>query len=837
MTDRIRDNLDELRHIEGFPIGEDEDLHALSDPPHYTAYPNPHIAAFIERWGKPYDEESDDYHREPYVADVSEGKNDPIYNAHSYHTKVPYKAIVPFIEHYTEPGDVVFDGFCGTGMTGVAAQMTGRRAVLVDLSPAATFIAYNYNTPVDVEAFEREAQRILREAEAECGWMYATRHTQKDTKGREIEGRINYTVWSDVFVCPYCQGEIVFWEAAVDAQAGKVRERFPCPGCGAEVTKRSLGRATERVWDSALSREIERARQVPVLINYSVGRHRHEKKPDAGDLALIRKIEESEIPYWYPTNPMMGKGDQWGDTWRSGVHYGITHVHHFYTRRNLWALAAIWAHISRVSDRILQNRLRCAFTGALRQLSRLASVAFSYYFHGGGGAINAGTKGTLYVSSTVPEVNAVDAFRRRAVTLQKTTLVMPHQQYAIETGSAVQQPFIGNSTVDYVFTDPPFGSNLMYSELNFIWEAWLRVFTNTESEAIINTTQSKGLNEYRELMTRCFMEMHRVLRPGRWITVVFHNSRASVWNAIQDALARAGFLVAQVTVMDKRQGSIVQYTSTGAVKNDLIINAYKPRRSFEEHFLRGAGYGLEQEFVAQHLGMLPVAPNLERTAQMLYSKMLACYVQHGYEITLDADRFYRLLGDHFLERDGYWFVDEEQVQEYERRKVTKHAKGARGAKGTPLAQSVLFISDERSAIAWLYHFLETPRSYSEIYTAFVKALQVPEDEIPEIKALLEENFVQTNGNYKRPELLEQQELEARRQQRLLREFEDILEQARRGQRLEHVRKEAVLAGFAHCYREKRFDDILRVGRRLHKRIVESSTEIYDFMDIAEAKVG
>jgi len=200
-TNRPHDNLDELRHIEGFPIGEDEHLHALSDPPHYTAYPNSHIAEFIERWGKPYDEETDDYHREPYAADVSEGKNDPIYNAHSYHTKVPHKAIIPFIEHYTEPGDIVFDGFCGTGMTGVAAQMLGRRAILVDLSPAATFIAYNYNTPVDVVAFEREAKRILREVEAECGWMYETWHPHCDHPNR-VKARINYTVWSDVFVCP-----------------------------------------------------------------------------------------------------------------------------------------------------------------------------------------------------------------------------------------------------------------------------------------------------------------------------------------------------------------------------------------------------------------------------------------------------------------------------------------------------------------------------------------------------------------------------------------------------------------------------------------------------------
>lgn len=208
-----RDILGLYKDEVGFPIGSDEDILALSDPPYYTACPNPFIADFIKHYGRPYDPDTDDYRREPFAADVSEGKNDPIYNAHSYHTKVPHKAIMRYILHYTEPGDIVFDGFAGTGMSGVAAQLCGdkatveslgyrvaedgtifqqetdengktvwkpfsklgaRRAILNDLSPAATFIAYNYNTPVDVKAFEREAKRILKEVEDECGWMYTT---------------------------------------------------------------------------------------------------------------------------------------------------------------------------------------------------------------------------------------------------------------------------------------------------------------------------------------------------------------------------------------------------------------------------------------------------------------------------------------------------------------------------------------------------------------------------------------------------------------------------------------------------------------------------------------
>jgi DNA modification methylase len=118
-----KEDIDKVRDIEGFPIAKDENIIELSNPHYYTACPNPFIEEFIKKYGKPYDEETDDYHREPFAEDVEEDKHDLIYNIHSYHTKVPPKAIKKFILHYTNPGDLVFDGFCGTGMTGVAARM------------------------------------------------------------------------------------------------------------------------------------------------------------------------------------------------------------------------------------------------------------------------------------------------------------------------------------------------------------------------------------------------------------------------------------------------------------------------------------------------------------------------------------------------------------------------------------------------------------------------------------------------------------------------------------------------------------------------------------------
>ena len=214
LRERLRDP--EFRKIEGFPIGEDEDILALSDPPYYTACPNPWIADFIKHYGGPYDPATDDYRREPFASDTGAGKTHPIYTAHSYHSKIPHLATMPCILHYTEPGDIVLDGFSGSGMTGVAAQLCGqpepmyksnleaewkknglqppkwgaRRPILIDLSPVANFIAYNLNLDVSAREFKKAADSFFKKIDAELGWMYETLHTDGKCKGR-----INYVVW------------------------------------------------------------------------------------------------------------------------------------------------------------------------------------------------------------------------------------------------------------------------------------------------------------------------------------------------------------------------------------------------------------------------------------------------------------------------------------------------------------------------------------------------------------------------------------------------------------------------------------------------------------------
>jgi len=840
-----KEHLDSVRHIEGFPIGRDEDIIALSQPPYYTACPNPFIEDFIKQHGKPYDEATDTYHREPFAADVSEGKNDPIYNAHSYHTKVPYKAIMRYILHYTDPGDIVFDGFCGTGMTGVAAQMCenpdpefkmqiekempyvkwgARKAILNDLSPAATFIAANYNLPVDVAEFEKEAKRILDECERECGWMYETLHTDekgnplKGLDGNPIKGKINYVVWSDVFVCPYCSKEFVFWDVAVDKEKGKVSDRFRCPHCFSELKKTDCDRAKETVYDRALKQTCTFAKQVPVLINYSVGKKRYEKKPDAFDFELLKKIDEMDIPYWYPTDRM----PEGYNTEQPKKSHGITHVHHFYTKRTMTVLSKFYSNVSSNINMIW------LITSVLEGSSKLNRERIN--------GLPSKLSGTLYVSSMIREINVIEFVRRKIQKyIQSCSNVCIKEGYSIiSTHSSTDISQIKPNSIDYIFTDPPFGSNLMYSELNFLWEAWLKVFTNNKPEAVVNKVQKKGLAEYQELMERCFAECYRILKPGRWMTVEFHNSSNAVWNAIQEALLRAGFVVADVRTLDKKQGSFKQVTTSSAVKQDLIISAYKPRESFKRRFIENAGSEeAVWEFVRQHLEQLPVVIEnngrleviAERQAYLLFDRMVAYHVVNGIPVPMDASEFYKGLKERFIERDGMYFLPD-QVNQYDEKRLKMDIDNV---------QLSFVVTDEKSAIQWLYRELSTPQTYQEIQPKFIKELrQQRYEKMPELKEILQENFLQDEeGRWYVPDLSKASDLAKLRQKKLLKEFEEYTKGTGK---LKVFRMEAIRAGFEKCWKERDFATIVKVARRLPESVVQEDPAVLMYYDNALSKL-
>ena len=842
--------LPELKKIEGFPIGEDEDIIALSDPPYYTACPNPWLNDFIAEWEHEKTNISDrrkDFRvDEPYASDVSEGKNNPIYNAHSYHTKVPHPAIMRYILHYTQPGDIVFDGFAGTGMTGVAAQLCGnpdietkyriekefkenganiswgtRKVICGDLSPIASFIAYNFNSPIDIKDFNKQAKEISLKVEKEFGWMFET----KDKRGNI--GKINFTIWSDVFVCPNCSGEIIFYNVAVDHDAHVIKNEFNCPICNAVHTKRNLSNSVVTVYDKYLNKTIQHSKIAPVLINYSLNGKRYEKVPDEDDLFLLKKINEEDINLWFPVDELpLGF-----NTNQPKESHNYTHVHHFHLQSNNIGLASFWEKTP--LDRV-GNGLKLAVSAANPNFSKMRR----FRPDGKGGGLLAGT---LCVASITTPQNCLISIMRNVDFVQKAFNVISANDLnsSVVFTNSCTKINQGDNSVDYIFTDPPFGANIMYSELNFIWEAWLKVFTNNDKEAIENKIQEKSIIDYQNLMQECFIELYRILKPNKWMTVEFSNTSAAVWNGIQIALQKAGFLIANVAAIDKRQGSFKAVTTATAVKQDLVISCYKQSKEFAIKLKNLQGEVTVWDFVTEHLCHLPThikidnntTAIIERSPKILFDRLITFYLMRSFPIPIDSRDFQEGLKQRYIERDGMFFTVE-QAAEYDEKKA-----------GSPdFVQWSIFVANESDAIEWLKERLrKLPQKYQDIMPDFRIATQALRkgDTLPELQEILNESFIQeSDGRWRTPDPNEAKDREALRTKVLLKEFNGYATAISqpKAKKLKEVRVEALRAGYKNCWEQKDFKTIVTLGDMIPQNILLEDEQLLMYYDIAKDRI-
>lgn len=873
--DKLREKLrdPELRKMAGFPTGSDEDILRLSDPPYYTACPNPFLPNIIaERAGRGDDEE---YHRAPYASDLAESGMDDIYTAHTYHTKVPPRAIARLILHYTKPGDVVLDVFGGSGMTGVAAQMCGdskiagelggeagpRIPILCDLSPAATLIAANYLAPVSGSEFSRHATALLRSTEQHLGNLYSIAGDNRS---------VDFVVWVEAFTCPHCQKDILSEQVLSATENIGSANEFACPHCSGLVSKAPttksgasrLVRHLETFHDPHLRGPATRARRVPVAVQVrsSRGAERLELSAEARQAWVNGRPDVSE---WFPTDKII-EGERFKLKDCLGA-YGITHIHHFYLPKQLSTMAYMWRSAAGVTAyraaRALQFWISSNSLG-LTLLNRFAPTHHSQ--------VNRYFSGTLYVPSTVAETSPRYAFENKIKRLTRAFDLLRSWRglHAITTQSAAGLSQIPDASVDYVFTDPPFGRNLQYSELNQIWEAWLRVHTNRSSEAVMDATRKVGVAEYTRIMREIFAEVARVLKPARWVTVEFHNSSNAVWMAIQEAMSSAGLVVADVRVLSKESETYKQ-SKQGLVKRDLMISAYRAPAASEQRLRMVAGQPAGAwEFARMHLAQLPLPSEhggalevmVERQDFMLFDRMVGFHVQRGIGVPLSSAGFIAGLRERFSERDGMFFLPE-QVAEYDRAR----------ARAPEVKQQDLFVQDEASAIQWLRRELSRrPQSIQDLHPTFMKQLPAwsKHESTVELKKILDEQFLRYSGqgpvptqihaylstNFKElrnrekddPVLVEkardrwyvadprkQEELDKLREKALLKEFAEYSQQ----RKLKQFRSEAIRAGFKAAYEAQDYKTIVTVAGKLPEAILQEDEKLLMYYDVASMRLG
>ena len=871
------------------------------------------LEEFLAQHITPYDSATDDYDRPPFAEDIKEGKNDRTYNAHSYHTKVPPRSIIPYILHYTRPGDVILDPFCGSGMTGVAAQMCAnppedllaqfpdlkdrlgpRACIMNDLSPAACHIAYNYNTPVDVDALQCEFERIKAAVQDEFAWLYGTEHYEpavgvysvkspevlarlkNPPKGQsntqllesveptwellsrtEVESRlgfrvndlprvdawgdvdvatveqwvcipatIQYTIWSDVYRCEGlitieeptgkistrgknagkpmirkrrvargCGHEIVLWDVVVDKSNGEVAEDFICPNpeCGHKWKKINL----------------KRCGFVPVISNYSYGglqqtkrgvesaNRRTERRVSAVERSRVCEITDSECPHWLPNQPMDRKGPQYR---RNALNArNIQDARDFYTARNRWALSLLWEQTTRCASPRLARQIQFGITAIALPTTRM----YAYRPNRNGGIL----KGSLYIPSLSQEMNASTAFWAKAPDLVAVaeTRSRSFSPTVIHNGSA-RRIAIADSCVDYIFTDPPFGSNIYYSEASHIWEAWLASFTDREDEAVVHRKNDGGfkrLPDYADVMHAAFNEMFRVLKPGRWATVEFNNSDGAVFEAIKEAIRDAGFEIINMLLLDKEQKTFKQFKGAEGVEDvvdkDVLFNLHKPSVIRAES--QQKDHDLEHQVsdaVRNHLLTLPTRIQAEptkyseehRTTATINSMLMNSLIPRGVsveQLTLPfiervCSRYFRKIGQH-------WYLRGEAVG---------------GAGNVGLFEEEIAIKDDLSAIDWLRQKIrERPMLVGELKPLWMRATGLLDAGVSQsltLEDLLVENFWrdQDTNRWREPTDEERERMNDDRSTRVLHDAERYFTSTLRRQTTDAERCEWIDVLFKAC---------------------------------------
>lgn len=458
----------------------------------------------------------------------------PEYLMHKYWARKPHNVVAEYIKHYSKEGEIILDPFVGSGVTAIEAVKLGRKAIATDLDPVATFITKNTISPVKSERLGEVFRRIEETVKEKINELYTTK-CSKCKKDATILATI--------------------WERETDSI---VEVRYYCDKCGS----------------------------------------RYAKRPNADDINLVKSIRKRILSHWYPTVKLSYNHIEF----KEGAHNPkFNSVDSLFTVRNLFALSTIYEAISKIQEAYIKDLMKFAFTSMSHLASRMCPVAkpggkghwskysatsfwaqhrywippkfmesnvwmlFDSAINGKQGILR-GKKFSNNTISYYKEARKFDELEKDANILIKT-----HNALELED-------ILPPNSVDYVFTDPPYGGAIQYLELSTLWASWLKMNLDFKDEITINNSQKKDFDYYHKMLTASFKQIYRVLKPEKYMTVTFHSTDIRVWNSIIQAVILAGFelekIIYQPPARASAKGLLQPY---GSAVGDYYIRFKKPR--------------------------------------------------------------------------------------------------------------------------------------------------------------------------------------------------------------------------------------------------------------------
>jgi len=587
-----------------------------------------------------------------YEKPLPANRKGPLYNSFPYPTKISPEAIAIFIACHTKVGDTVLDPFSGSGTTGLATLLCDkpteemkvtakelgvkpiwgkRNAKLFELGTLGAFVSQVMCNPPPSKKFMESATNLISLAEKEIGDFYLA----EDSDG--TIGVLRYAIWSEILICPSCQKEASYWEQAVRRSPLKLQKEFNCLNCKHTDVIANLERKHEKVFDSILNEDHSRKKRIPVWIYGKTGKKNWSRKATPNDIQNLKSLN-NKFPLCHVPNHQM----DWGILHRKGYHSGITHVHHFYTDRNLRIFSWLWEKM-KLQPTELQDALKLlllSYNATHSSLmSRVVVKKKNVDF-----VTTGAQSGVLYISNLPVEKNILEGVKRKIKTFAEAFSLIENSESQVEVfnQSSTSLNLIPKS-VDYVFTDPPFGGYIPYSEINQVNEAWLGKLTNNINEVIVNKSQEKSTVEYQNLMAEVFSEVYSALKSEGKVSLVFHSAKTEIWKALTTAYTQAGFNVLFSSILDKIQGSFKQVTSTVKVQGDPLLLLIK--HSASKNLSKQSSIQDDQIILEEILNRFEANEknSSELKPERLYSRYITACLEAKIPVSKNAKEFYQLL--------------------------------------------------------------------------------------------------------------------------------------------------------------------------------------------------
>jgi DNA modification methylase len=620
--------------------------------------PNPELRAFVERHmaERPYDPSTDGYNVPAFDKPIETTKATASYNVHTYWSKKPHDAIRQYIRHYTKPGDLVLDSFCGSGGTAIAALLECRKAISIDRSPAAASITAAYSQLFSCLDFSDALEKLGRLVVPKIAERFVLKQGQF----------VKAAIYTERFRCVKCYEPVPFIlaESGDEHQfRGRTAAEELCPTCGEPISTNTDERmgfvpAELHVAESLNARRLTR---IAVLGDESVA-ERFPVRPRRPPAHLLTPLEGNIQPR----------------LWKNLKKAGAITAADLFSDANLEALQLIDNNIKHLDG----------VTESAKALLHLALHAVLYnctrmYRHrtktaGGGG----------YLSKCLnPWPAFADKCREieRAIQEASTESEQGARLHVVSNDSATCLSGITDDSIDYIFTDPPYGGTYHYGALNLLWEVWRGSDLGWRSEEVIVTEDgSLTFADWGERLRKAMHECYRVLKPGRWVSLCFHRE-TELWEAVNDIMAEVGFVAAQrdaALFIETGQKSYNQVTGATAKKRDLVINFRKPRPSeaggsrlvIPEGADAKTFADLARQVIRNYLQANPAS-----TKDRLYDDLVSRMVRAGQMRAHNFDELLREVADEVKDAGGAsrWYLKETEEGQVDAAEAAKEDAAAK----------------------------------------------------------------------------------------------------------------------------------------------------------------